>query len=168
MDMIPQKDNLEKEENYEKELSDFLKLIKDQYTKIPDDPSFPAFTGPLKAVCINNYDHWLNTKVTLEIGKEYEVEYALIGRSWTMISLKDFPNQVFNSVLLNFYENNNPFSIINDFLKIKESLKVHLRPTTTLVLYDIISEIRLKEILSANKNIPVINRVECQVYYSKS
>ena len=157
-DNISKGKNLESEEIFESELKEFLDIIKNNYLDESYQDNIPKFSGNLNAVCVNNFDPWSEVTEDLEIGKTYEVEYALIGRSWTLIGLKEFPDKLFNSILFNFYDNNKPFDIINDFLEVRENLKANLRPITTLVLYCETSEERFLKLLSMNKGTPIIFR----------
>lgn len=45
--------------------------------------------GVVRAICVNNYDGWLEQKhKNLKIGKQYTIEYAIIGSSTSRVYLR--------------------------------------------------------------------------------
>lgn len=49
-----------------------------------------------------------------KVGDKFEVDYIDMGGSSTSIYLKDFPNQLFNSVFFEFEENGEELDIYGD------------------------------------------------------
>ena len=79
--------------------------------------------GTVKAKCINNYNPLTGkTEEDLIIGREYEVEYILIGRSYSKISLLEFPQKEFNTILFEFSVNGESFNLIEDVDNVREYL----------------------------------------------
>lgn len=72
--------------------------------------------GIVRAVCIDVYDQWQNKKEPdLEIGKQYTVEYAVIGGPISQIYLSEFKGKPFNLVaLFHYYINGQPISLVDD------------------------------------------------------
>ena len=112
----------------------------------------------VKALCINNIDPYTNkTEKDLIIGREYEVEYALIGRSYVRVSLVDIPTKDFNAQLFKFFVNREPFDLIDDYYKIQNYLgNIELRFNNFFFYKETDSE-RIEEIKSKYFKFSIIN-----------
>ncbi|WP_304472814.1 hypothetical protein [uncultured Duncaniella sp.] len=123
--------------------------------------SYTPTQGTLTAVCRNTHDSWNNTDTQqLSIGKTYEVEYAIIGRSWTMVCLKEFPNELYNSAMFNFYINGEDIRhIATDYRALKRMTNDNYHETTTLI-YRSLSEARIAEIKELRNNTRILIRSE--------
>lgn len=122
---------------------------------------YTPIQGTLTAMCRNTHDSWNNTKTQqLSIGKTYEVEYAIIGRSWTMVCLKEFPNELYNSVLFNFYISGEDIGrIATDYRALKRMTNDNYHETTTLI-YSPLSDERISEIRNQHYNTRILIRSE--------
>lgn len=117
--------------------------------------------GTLTAVCRSTRNGWDNMDCTLlTIGKTYEVEYAIIGRSWTMVCLKEFPNELYNSALFNFYINGEDIRhIATDYRALKRMTNDSYQETTNLI-YSSLSDERIAEIKKRHNNTRILIRSE--------
>lgn len=78
--------------------------------KIPNEKD-----GIVRAICINNYDGWLEKRhKNLKIGKQYTIEYAIIGSSTSLVYLSELKEHLFNYSLFNCYINGQEIGLIKD------------------------------------------------------
>lgn len=126
-----------------------------------NDETYIPIHGTLTAVCRNTYDGWYNIDLSqLTIGETYEVEYAIIGRSWTKVCLNEFPNELYNSTLFNFYINGEDIvDIVADYLALKRMTYDNYRATTTLI-YSSLSDERIAEIKKRHNYTRILIRSE--------
>lgn len=116
--------------------------------------------GTLVAKCRSTHDYKYDTDLAqLTIGRTYEVEYAVISGSWTLVCLHEFPNELFNSALFDFYVNDNNFYLIEDYRAIKRIINDSHRVTTTII-YSSLTKIRISEIKERHSTTRVIIRSE--------
>ena len=105
--------------------------------------------GTIKARCINNYNPLTSkTEEDLIIGKEYEVEYALVGRSHSIIGLIEFPQKEFNAILFELSVNGESFDLIEDVNNVKEYLGTNGLSFNNFFFYKGIASERIEEIKS--------------------
>lgn len=77
--------------------------------KIPSEKD-----GVVRAICVNNYDGWHEQKhKNLKIGKQYTIEYAIIGGT-TKVYLSELKEELFNYVLFNCYINRQKIGLIEE------------------------------------------------------
>lgn len=113
--------------------------------------------GTMTAVCHSNYDRWDNTIPQLEIGKTYNVDYVIIGRSCSMVCLSEFPEQVYGAGLFTYYLNEEEIHIIRDYKALKRISNDSCRETTLMICRDL-SEERITQIKERHSNIRIIIR----------
>jgi uncharacterized protein len=78
--------------------------------KIPSEED-----GIVRAICINNYDNWCKKKhKNLKIGKQYTIEYAIIGSSTSLVYLSELKEHLFSYSLFNCYINRQEIGLIED------------------------------------------------------
>ena len=71
--------------------------------------------GVVRAICVNNYDGLLEQKhKNLKIGKQYTIEYAIIGSSTSRVYLSELKEQLFGYSLFNCYINGQEIGLIED------------------------------------------------------
>ncbi len=117
--------------------------------------------GTLTAVCRNTRDCWNNIDLPqLTIGETYEVEYAIIGHSCTMVCLKESPNELYNSALFHFNINGEDIGhIATDYRVLKRMTHDNYQETTTLI-YSSLSDERITEIKKRHNNTRILIRSE--------
>ncbi len=109
------------------------------------------------AVCRSNKDSWDTTIPQLEIGKSYNVDYVIIGRSRSMLCLSEFPELLFGAGLFTFYINDEEIHIIWDYRALKR-ISNDSCMETTLIICRSLSEDRIAQIKQKHNNIRVIIR----------
>lgn len=103
--------------------------------------------GDISALCRSNYDLLTGAEVpTIEIGKIYNVEYAIIGRSWTTVCFSEIPDQQFNAILFTYYIGGDKISIIADYFTIRRISNDMSRFTTTIMICKKLSDARIAQI----------------------
>jgi len=113
--------------------------------------------GVMTAVCRFNKDSWDITIPQLEIGKFYNVDYVIIGRSWSKVCLSEFPEQLLGAGLFTFYINDEEIHIIWDYRALKR-ISNDTCMETTLIVCRSLSEDRITQIKQKHNNIRVIIR----------
>lgn len=122
--------------------------------------------GMITAICRTNHDPWTGKEIPqLEIGKTYNVDYVIIGSSWTMVCLSEYPEQFVNSVLFSFFIDGELFSLTRDYQALRRVYKDTYK-ATTLVIYNVLSENRLKQIKQKHNNVRIIIRSDIFNYMS--
>ena len=105
--------------------------------------------GTVKAKCINNYNPLTGkTEEDLIIGREYEVEYTLVGRSYSIIGLIEFPQKEFNTILFELSVNGESFNLIEDVDNMREYLGNNGLSFNNFFFYKEIDSQRIVEIKS--------------------
>lgn len=133
--------------------------------EITSDDGFTAYDdnnllkqGEIKAYCRKNYDPATNAKESIiEIEKYYNVDYAIIGRSWSKVCLTELPDKTFSSILFTYYIDGEEINIIEDYRSIKKLSNIS-REVTTIVIYRELSNNRIAQIRQRHGNIRIINR----------
>lgn len=75
-------------------------------------------TISLQAKCVRNTDPWTGREILgLEIGKVYNVECSVIGRSWSHIYVKEFPHVYINSNCFEYYYEGQKTKLINPVVR---------------------------------------------------
>lgn len=113
--------------------------------------------GVMTVVCRYNKDSWNITMPQLEIGKSYNVDYVIIGRSRSILCLSEFPELLFGAGLFTFYINDEEIHIIWDY----RALKIISNDTcmeTTLMICRSLSLDRITQIKQKHNNLRVIIR----------
>lgn len=113
--------------------------------------------GVMTTVCRSNKDSWDITIPQLEIGKFYNVDYVIIGRSWSKVCLSEFPEQLFGAGLFTYYINDEEIHIIWDYRALKR-ISNDTCMETTLIVCRSLSEDRITQIKQKHNNIRVIIR----------
>ncbi len=115
--------------------------------------------GDIRALCRSNYDWLTHAKVpTIEIGKIYNVEYAIIGRSWSTVCFSEIPEQQFSSELFTYYIGGDEIGIIADYLAIRRISNDMSRPTTTIMICKKLSDARIAQIRQRHRIKKIIFR----------
>lgn len=90
----------------------------------------------MRAICVNNYDGWHEQKhKNLKIGKQYIIEYTIIGGGFTKVYLSELKEELFNYVLFNYYINKQEIGLIEE-ARILWNVSQHDMPTIGGTLYD--------------------------------
>nr|MBD5378231.1 hypothetical protein [Bacteroides sp.] len=127
-------------------------------TKVNYDNIYPLKKGNIIAYCRSNYNPATNAKVSMiENGKKYNVDYAIIGSSWSGVCFSELPEQLFNSILFSFYIDGEEINIIKDYLAITRISNDTSR-ATTLIIYSDLSENRIVEIKKQYANLRILVR----------
>jgi len=113
--------------------------------------------GVMTVVCRSNKDSWDITIPQLEIGKSYDVDYVIIGRSWSKVCLSEFPEQLFGAGLFTYYINDEEIHIIWDYRALKRISNDACRETTLMICRDL-SKDRAVQIKLKHNNLRIISR----------
>lgn len=117
--------------------------------------------GIVRAVCVNNYDGWLEKKESdLKAGKHYTVEYAIIGSSVSKIYLREFKGKLFNlAALFRYYIDGQAICLVEDariYWQISQPEK--LTRSARIFKYRGATEEGLQYIKEFFHNVPIIDR----------
>lgn len=116
--------------------------------------------GVVRAVCINNYDAWLEKKhKKLKIGRQYTIEYAVIGSSTNIVYLSELKEHQFGYSLFNCYINGQKIDLIED-ARIFWNVSQQDMPTrsTRILQYRGATKEGLEYIRAFFPNVPIIDR----------
>lgn len=116
--------------------------------------------GVVRAICVNNYDGWLEQKhKNLKIGKQYTIEYAIIGSSTSRVYLSELKEQLFGYSLFNCYINGQEIGLIED-ARIFWNVSQQDMPTrsTRILQYRGATKEGLKYKINFFPNVPIIDR----------
>ena len=112
----------------------------------------------MTALCHSTHDGWTDKDIPqLEVGKTYNVDYAVIGRSWTKICLSEYPEHLFSSVLFSFFFGGEIISPARDYRELKRITNDTYR-ATTLIIYSDLSEDRIEQIRKRHSCVRIIIR----------
>lgn len=110
--------------------------------------------GDIRALCRSNYDLATDAEVpTIEIGKIYNVEYAIVGRSWSTVCFSEIPEQLFNSILFTYYIGGDEINMIADYHTIRRISNDMSRNTTTIMICKKLSDARIAQIRQRHNSI---------------
>ena len=95
----------------------------------------------------------------LTLGKEYSVDYVLLGRSWSRVCLSEFPDCEFDRHYFTFHINGKQIDIIEDYFAIIRLSKYTPIIYTTLMICRNLSEDRLNQVMEwRGRYTRIINR----------
>ncbi|MDE6007433.1 MAG: hypothetical protein K2G67_07765 [Muribaculaceae bacterium] len=113
--------------------------------------------GNIKAVCISNQDPTTGIKETLEIGETYMIDFVIVGSSYTHVYLSEFPDKSFNSLLFNYYQDDEKFFLNKDY-KALRIIDPDIFTHTTLIIYRDLSKEAMDKIKQKYDRLIVVNR----------
>lgn len=131
------------------------------FNKGKEEDSQVPQNGTVKAVCVKTFDAWYNNEEKLLVkGQTYTVEYAVIGRSFTSVYLKELQDNTFNIALFDFYYHEEKFSLIEDVRFLWQISQPEMSTNSSRIIrYPSAGKRGLKFLREFFPKIPVIERM---------